>query len=308
MPAKDAPRTQRILGALAVLLAVSIWSAWIVSTRHAALLRLPATHIGVLRYGIPCILLLPWLWRKGLWPRLEYPWLIPILLLGGAPFFLISAAGMRYAPTAHIGALQVGTMPIFIALLTWVATRKKVHKTVLLGFGFILVGVLAIVGFEVFVAAEHASIGHALALCAAFLWSAYTVAFRFSKLSAMEGTALLSAWSLLIHFVLVWWAKDAHFFATSTTVLIWQGVIQGLGSGLLANLAYGYAVMQLGTVQAGSFLALIPVIASLGGAFFLAEMPSTTEWLGVFLVTGGVLLATGALGPRESMERRTRGV
>ena len=296
-PSQSSTQSQPVLGVLAALLAVSIWGGWIVSTRHAALLHLSAAHLGVLRYGVPCLFLLPWLPRTVWWPRVQRVWLIPFIVAGGAPFFLVSAAGMRYAPAAQAGALQAGTMPLFIALLAWGVTRQKLHSTVWLGFAFILGGVLVIVGLEGLFGAHQTWLGHGLFLTASLLWSIYTLAFRSSGLSARQGVALLSGWSLLIHLGLV-----AFFQETSTVlanvsvpVLVWQAIIQGFGSGLLANVAYGYAVVKLGAVQAGAFLALVPVIATVGGALFLEEIPRMAEGIGVLLVAVGVTLAAGVL-------------
>ena len=86
-----------ILGWLAGLSSVSIWAVWAVATRHAVTHDLPPAAIGLFRFGVPALILLPFTWRIGLFPK-GLGLLKGLALLGsGAPSFLIVALGMQFA-------------------------------------------------------------------------------------------------------------------------------------------------------------------------------------------------------------------
>ena len=83
-----------LVGWLAALATVTIWAFWIVGTRHAVTNDLPPAAIGLLRFGVPALLLAPISWRTGLFPK-ELTFLKGLgLLASGAPFFLVVALGM----------------------------------------------------------------------------------------------------------------------------------------------------------------------------------------------------------------------
>src|SRR5262245_66360795 len=91
-----------LAGSLAALASVLIWSGWIVFTRHGVTTDVPAVTLGLLRYAIPTLVMLPLLLRSTAAYR-KAGWLkCAIMVCGsGAPFFLVSSPGMTYASAAH---------------------------------------------------------------------------------------------------------------------------------------------------------------------------------------------------------------
>src|SRR5690242_21838310 len=107
-----------VTGSLAALSSVLIWSGWIVLTRHGVTTDMPPVTLGLLRYAIPALIMLPLLVRsKDAYRRAG--WLkCAIMIFGsGAPFFLICSKAMSLAPAAHVGVMLPGVMPMFVALL-----------------------------------------------------------------------------------------------------------------------------------------------------------------------------------------------
>jgi drug/metabolite transporter (DMT)-like permease len=74
------------------------------------------------------------------------------------------------------------------------------------------------------------------------------------------------------------------------TVMI---VLQSFAIGILAMFMFGYAVQCLGAAETAAFGALTPILALLGGAFFLGEAVTVFKVIGVALVAVGVILASG---------------
>src|SRR3954452_25250166 len=81
-----------IRGALYGLAAVTIWSGWIVVARLGLKTSLTPWDIAALRFGVACLLLLPYVVSMGLaLERLGWIGLAAIVIGGGAPVLLANA-------------------------------------------------------------------------------------------------------------------------------------------------------------------------------------------------------------------------
>lgn len=283
----------RAIGYLAIISAVTIWGAWVALTRYAVIGSLTPASVTLLRVGIPALLLAPVLFRIGVWPKGRTVPFLFCILGAGAPFLLIIGNGMRYAPTADVGPMVPGTMPLIVALLSVVLFKEKLGWARAIGFALCLAGVLTIAGRSILTASGDTSFGHLLLITAAFCWACYTVAFRHVGVSAIEMAALVSFWSALailpfgIPPLIEAWSKGAH------NDIIVQAVIQGLGSGLIALVLYNIGIARLGASRAAAFVALVPALATVIAIPLLKEIPDLASIIGVVMTGLGVLLASG---------------
>jgi drug/metabolite transporter (DMT)-like permease len=293
-------RRDTLIGSGAAIFAVTIWAAWIVGTRHAVTGTLPPEAVGLLRMIVPAIVFAPIWLRSGLAPRgIRVP--IALCVLGaGAPFFVIVTTGFKFAPAADIGPLLPGTMPLFAALLVVLIDRERLGPVRLIGYALIVAGIAAIAGRGVFDLASGAWRGHVLVLCGAFLWAVYTLAFRRSRLGAIEAAALIGVWSTLLLLP----------FGTAPLVQAWQAghgweiaaqaVLQGVFSGILGLVGYGIAVSRIGSSRAAAFAALSPGMAALIAIPVLGEVPDAAAVLGIAATSIGVVLASGVIAARRA--------
>src|SRR5438874_5069668 len=92
-------------GAAFGVAAISIWASWSAVTRLAVTTSLDAWDIAALRFGVAGLLLLPVVARRGL-ARARLGWLgLTAIIDGvGAPYVLVAAAGLRFAPASDQGA------------------------------------------------------------------------------------------------------------------------------------------------------------------------------------------------------------
>ena len=297
--AHPTPRTETrpvLAGWLAALATVSIWGAWAVATRHAVTHDLPPAAIGLFRFGIPALVLLPIGWRIGLLPK-ELGLLKGLGLFGsGAPFFLIVALGMRFAPAAEIGPLLPGTMPLFVALIGWLVFGERLGRIRVLGFALILIGVLCIGGYGLLYAGSGAWRGHLLLLAGACLWGIYTHAYRRSGLSALQAAFLIGLWSFL---ALLPFGVPALVRALGDGLagpILAQAVLQGFVAGVAGIVLYGIAIDRLGASRAAAVSPLSIVLAALLAIPVLGEIPDAAAMIGITLATLGVVLASGVFG------------
>lgn len=285
-----------ILGWLAALSSVSIWAVWAVATRHAVTHDLPPAAIGLFRFGVPALILLPFAWRIGLFPKGLGLFKGLALLVSGAPSFLIIALGMQFAPAAEIGPLLPGTMPFFVALIGWFVFGERLAAVRVLGFALILVGIAGIGGHGVFFAGNGAWRGHLLLLAGACLWGIYTHAYRRSGLTAYQGAALIGLWSFLI---LLPFGAPSLVRALGdglTGPMLLQALLQGFVAGVAGIVLYGIAIDRLGASRAAALAPLGIILAALLAIPVLGEIPSPAAWIGIILATLGVVLASGIVG------------
>jgi drug/metabolite transporter (DMT)-like permease len=290
----SADRDTRLLtGWAAAICTVIIWAFWMVGTRHAVTHDLPPAAIGILRFAVPAILLSPIAWRSGLFPK-GLSWPVGLGLLGsGAPFFLIVAMGMQFAPAADIGPLLPGTMPLFVALIAWLVFGERLGSLRVAGFGLILTGVLCIGGRGLLESGTGAWRGHLLLLTGACLWGIYTHAYRRSGLSALQAAALVGLWSVLILVPLGAPALAGAISRGLAGPIVLQAVIQGLMSGVLGIVLYGLAIDRLGASRAAAISPLGPVLATLIAVPVLGEIPDIWAVIGIIAAALGVVLASG---------------
>ena len=96
-------------GAFYGLAAVSIWAGWSAMTRLAVTTSLDAWDIPALRFGVAGLLLSPILMRRGIaLDRLGWLGLGGLIVGTGAPYAVVVAIGLRFAPAYDAGALNPG--------------------------------------------------------------------------------------------------------------------------------------------------------------------------------------------------------
>lgn len=284
----------RLVGIGCALLAVSIWGAWIVSTRHAVHGHLPPATVGWLRFVVPAVLLAPAWWRVGLWPKRGLgPFALCFLGAGGI-FFLVVANAMRFVPAADVGPLLPGTMPLIVALISVFVFRERLGRLRAIGFICIALGVLTLGGRGVLAHEDGAWRGHALLLTGALMWSGYTLAFRRTGMKPTEIVGLTGVWSIAIltPFGLPG-VIDALQQGYGREVLF-QLLMQGLLSGVVALVAFGVAIERLGSTRAAAFTGLVPALAAIIAVPALGEHPDLAAIIGVVATGIGVTLASGA--------------
>lgn len=286
-------------GYAGALVTVLIWAGWILATRHTAGTALGTIDLGLIRYGVPALVLAPVWLRTGLLPR-KLPVLLLILMVAGsgALFFQVAAFAIHATPASSVGVLLGGSMPLATALIGITIFGERPDRMRVAGFAAIIAGVALLLARSLAGTAGTGWTGYALLPAAATLWAIYTHAFRRSGLSPLEGSALIAVWSFLIHLLLA-----GIFGSTLASVplkeIALQITSQGLLSGLVAMVAYGVAVRSLGGTQAAAFTALTPVLAMIGGAMLLGEQIGPFEIVAAVITAAGVALSTGILSPRK---------
>lgn len=289
----------RILPWLALLTTILIWASYLVTVRAAAGSNLTPFDVGAFRSIPAALIFLPLTLQRGLFPGgATWSDILFIGIGGGAIFTLLLATGAQFAPVADSGIFTPSMLPVFVTLIAITILGIKFHPLQYVGLAIIVFGALVVGGREAIAnAASGAWQGHILFLCASISWAAYTVRFRVSGLGTTDAAMILVTWSSII-FLIGMVVFGTNIPQTPLPTLLTQLAL-GLAAGLIANFTFLYAVRSLGAAIPAASAALVPVIAALGGWYYLAEEITSLKAIGIGVVALGVLLASGLLTPEK---------
>ena len=281
-------------GSLYGLAAVPIMAGWSVMTRLAVTTRLDAWDVTTLRFGIASVFLLPVILRRGLaLDRLGWGGLLLLVAGGGAPYVMLAAAGLKFAPAYDQAALNPGCTPLFVALLAAMVLGEKLSIARMTGLSLILAGAIVIVGWHATEASEWRTVGQMLFLGAAFCWACFTVVFRLARLEPLHAAALVALGSSITYLPLYFALHGLSLAHVPIKDLAIQAVYQGVLVTIVALVLLGRSIEFLGASGGAAFMALVPAMSALFAIPLLDEWPGTTDWIGIALISVGVYLASG---------------
>lgn len=283
-------------GVLCGLVVALIWSSWSVATRFAVTTSLGPHDVTFLRFGVSGLLLWPILMRKGLGlQQLGLGQLLVMVFGAGVPFMLLGSIGMQFAPASHVATLMIGTMPIWVALLSSLLFGDRFTGQQLSGIGTVIAGVLCIGGYALIANRTSGEWrGDLLFLLAGLFFASFTVTQRRSGISPWHATALVNCLSALLFAPIYFFWLKPRIFTAPVGEVAFQVVAQGIVVAILGMFFYTEAVRRLGAPRAAIFGSLAPALAVLIGAVFLQEVPAWLTLVGIGLVMCGVaLVVTG---------------
>ena len=275
-----------ILGLGWGLLGVGLWAGSFVLTRLGVKTTLNPYDIIALRFGFAGIVLLPVIARQGFgFASLGWTGFIVLIAGSGAPYALLSAIGLKFAPASQAAALIPGFMTAIVAALGAVLLHERITRLQWASIGAIMAGCLLISGIST---THEEIIGHAIFLCAAVLWAGYVLVLRKTGLSPLHATGI-SAVASAIGYLPIYAAFLPHAIdhaPWSDSVL--QAVYQGGLTTVIGLIAFNQAVRYLGATGGAALSSLIPVVTLVFGAMLLGEKPEPLDLLAACLITIGV--------------------
>jgi len=141
-------------------------------------------------------------------------------------------------------------------------------------------------------------IGHLFFLSAACILAAYMVATKFWQLTPLQAMVAIPT-ANLVWFGPVYIAVLPSAIAQAPwSEILLQGIYQGLGPSILGVLFFTIAIRFIGPTPTAAVMAGVPGIATLLAIPVLGEWPSTLAWVGLTVVTAGILLITLRQPPR----------
>lgn len=206
-------------------------------------------------------------------------------------FFII---GINYTYAAN-AAVMLGTIPIWVALLSQFFTDEKLTLYKGLGVLFAFIGVaLIIIGGEETISFESETFwGNMITLTAALCWGIYTILSRkylkiysplqYSAFMSLVGLVSLSLVGLPFLIKLDWGGISLIGFGG----ILYSGALS-IG---IAYIIWNNGVKRIGAVRTAAYQNLVPVLGLVFGLVLLGEELTVLQYIGAGSVITGIVLA-----------------
>jgi drug/metabolite transporter (DMT)-like permease len=270
---------------------VVLYSTNIVLIRYSVLQGLTALDLAALRYAVAGLALLPYVCRTGLRDLGGIGWSRGIIIgcLAGAPYIVVFFYGLALAPAAHGAVLNTGVVPFVVFLGLVVLGREPFSRMRAVSLASIVLGLVLVTGAS-FSLHGRVVFGDALLLLTGISWGLFTLFAKTWELKPLQATAVVSVLSLL-YLPIYLGAYYNGFASASMTHVIAQAIFQGFALSIGTVYLVTYAVGKLGPQLTALFSPLVPVLTTLLAVPLLGEIPTPTQWVGIVLVAGGMLVA-----------------
>lgn len=278
------------LGVACAIGFIFIWSGFIVFSRLGVQTELTPYDIAALRFAVAGVVTLPFVWRW--WPRdLGWPSILLLAITGpGTIYSLMQYFALEFAPAAYAGVFANGSIPIFAMILAAIVAkdypgpRRIIAVAVIIGGG-------VIVGWRgLHAEGPHLLSGLALFLSASAMMAVYIFSVARLKVSPWQALVAINIPNAVVMLPLWYFLLPSGLAETSTNDIVFQALFQGLGPGFLAVILFTTAAQHLGSTATAGFSAAVPAGAAVLAIPILAEMPTPLEWLGIALVTLGLII------------------
>lgn len=284
--------SKRLLGYLAITLAVTIWAAFAISMRAIHQSGLTSADVALIRFLVPALLLLPLLPSR--WAALRTLRLRDVLMVtagAGLPFFLLASAGARLSSAAYVSALIAGTAPLFVALLSRTFLRQSISRTRGFGLLVIIAGVIALVAAQGSVGFHQIS-GITLLLTASLCWAIYSIGLRRVRVDPVGCAMLVTLPSVpVIGVLMITGVLSSNLANANVQDILYFAAVQGVGVGIVSTVVYALATQCLGAQRCTTIGALAPVLAAIMAVPLLGETLALPAILGILTISAGVALA-----------------
>lgn len=268
------------------------------ATRLAANDGVAPFDVALLRYSVPTLVLFPIVIR--LWPRLcaAPRWTLLGMMGWGAPFVFCISKAMETASVAHVAALVPCMMPLLAVSVERVCFGIRIARFQIPGF--LLIGVCAslVLGRVLFTETGTSLESVGLLLLASAGWGSFTLSFRRSGLTPLEGAAYVCTLSTLLVVPLVLLAGST-LHDVSWEMIGFHVMAQGVASGVIATVAYGVAIARLGVARSAASGVMVPVLATVIAYLWLRETPATLDVIALSFGTLGVAIVNGLFRKRQ---------
>lgn len=312
--------SKRKVGIAAAIITVAIWTGFIIIARAMAHKTLTPFDIAFVRMIGAAIVMVPWGWwwvrrsrTRGepgaaqMWLGLSpYPWRITAIAGTFAALLYASLAysGFLFAPAAHASVLMPGMLPLWTTLIALVVIGTPVTGRRWVGLALIIGGGMLVGGSSLLRAFEGGDVwkGDVLFLASSFCWSCYTVFTRKHALGAIPATIAVCVFALLtfvpVYALLVWaGAVVSHLREAPWSEIIFQAVVQGIGSVVISGITFVRMVETFGPIRSTMITAVVPGLSALGAVLLLGEPLYWNLLLGLALVTVGIVFGVKPVMP-----------
>ncbi|WP_233716678.1 DMT family transporter [Ketobacter alkanivorans] len=285
-------------GYLFAVVAVLIWSGFILVSRFGGIGPLLPADVIAIRYFTCSVLLLPfWLF---LYPfnLLNYR-LIAAALIGGLGYALCAFQGFQTAPASHAAILLPGLLPLFISLISYFSKSESFTPIKWIGISLISVGIFCLFWYDI-LTEDGVKGGQLWFVGAALCWGTFSVLIKYWQISPWQATVSLAMVTACVYLPIYIFSMEKNISIQHWQHIALQGFYQGFLATIVQMMCYVQAVRRIGPATMGSMMALVPLIAGFSSIALYNELMSTPLLVCLVLVSGGVWAANLQRTPRQN--------
>lgn len=238
--------------------------------------------------------------RKWAFSRSDLLPLIGLSLLGHTLYQLLFIMGIRYTTAAN-AALMLGTIPIWISILSHFFFDEKMNRFKTIGVFIAFTGlVIMVLNGKASVEINDLSLlGDLLILLSAATFGLFTLLSKeylkkYDNLSLT--TFMMIVGGITIVAVGLPYIPDVPYHEISNGA-IWGVLYSGLLSIALSYIIWNYGLQKVGAVRTAAYQNLVPVIGVLLGVILLNEVMNAIQ------ITGAVAVVTGIIITRTAFSK-----
>jgi drug/metabolite transporter (DMT)-like permease len=198
--------------------------------------------------------------------------------------------GLQNAPAAYAGVFANGSIPIFTMTLAAFMVRDIPGPRRIIAVAVIVAGG-ALVGWRGLNAGGPDVVqGLILFLSASALLSIYIFSIGRLKVSPWQALVVINIPNMVIFLPFWYFVLPSGMAEAPMNDILFQALFQGLGPGFFAVIMFTTAALHLGSTATAGFSAAVPAGAAVLAIPVLAEVPMPLEWVGIGLVTMGLVI------------------
>jgi drug/metabolite transporter (DMT)-like permease len=283
------PRSKGLLCAIGVLL---IWAGFLLTSRLSAAQAFTPWDVAALRYTGAFLAALPLLLWRG-WPRLGLPRALALTVTAAFVFPIAAYWAFSFAPAAHGAVLLPGLLPFLTAGLWWWAFGEAWGRQRFLSLGLVAGGI-ALLASDTFAAHPGAWRGDLLFILGCLSWTIYMGLVRRWGVSALDATLAIALLAAPLYLPVWWLLLPSNLGAIAPGVVLFHTLYQGILSVIVAGYLFTRATVLLGGPETAAVTAVVPALVALGAWPLLGETLGWAGWLGVAVVTLGMMAGVRA--------------
>lgn len=252
---------------------------------------------NAIRFFLAFLLLYAATVKKGfsLKVKKEHFWaLVGIGLIGNLLYQMLFIVGLNLTKAAN-ASVMLGTIPIWVALLSQFFTEEKLTLLKSIGVVFAFVGVTFIVigGDNEISFQSETFLGDIITILSAIVWGVYTIFSK--KYLKFYNSTQFSAFMALIGFIclgLIGMPFLLKLDWSSISPKAYGGAIySGLLSVGIAYLIWNNGIVKIGAVRTSTYQNLVPVLGLIFGVIILDEVLTLFQYIGALSVIAGIVMA-----------------
>lgn len=259
----------------------------------------PPVGLAFWRWAVGLLIILPFAWpqiRRD-WPvyRANWPIVLVLSILGVSCFNTLLYIGVAQTE-AFNGSLIQSTMPVWIAVLSFLFFRDQPGRWQIAGIIVSLTGVATIImrGDPTNISALTFNPGDIWVLVAVITYGGYSALLRrrpaVGPLGFLAMTFIVGDLVLAPFYVYEMAVLDR--FVPLNGVALASVLYVSLFASVLAYMFWNRGIELIGANRAGVFIHLVPAFVAIGAITILNEHPQPFHAAGIVLILSGVFLTT----------------